>query len=410
MTDHSSGSKSQKPENRAATKGSDEGTRRTSKGKKRSADAATPLDPQWTDAAWRSRCRKRLLDWFADNARSLPWRRDPKPYHVWVSEIMCQQTQVATVLPYFERFLRSYPTIADLAQADEGELMRQWEGLGYYRRARGLHAAAKKIVAEHDGVFPETFDEVLALPGIGRYTAGAILSIACGQRHPILEGNTQRVFSRWVALEGSPSETPNQKALWQIAEAMLPPSDRPPGRDSGAFNQAAMELGALVCKPRDPDCNVCPVSSMCAAKRLGMQSQIPGKVKKIQYEDKTEFALILSDGAGRYLMRPIPKGGRWAGLWDFPRPVESSIDTGESATRWLADQLGCSMALGSELATIRHAVTKYRIRLSVHRVRSNEATLPRPPSPWTWLSVGEMSQKPLSVTGRKIAKMLDAEE
>ena len=165
--------------------------------------------------------RRQLLAWFAKCARDLPWRRESTPYRVWVSEIMCQQTQVATVLPYYERFMKSFPDIQKLAAAEEQVLLSHWEGLGYYRRAKSLHAAAKLIVADHGGSFPLEFEDVLALPGIGRYTAGAILSIADGQRQPILEGNTQRVFSRWIALRGNPADTMNNRLLWQVAEKML---------------------------------------------------------------------------------------------------------------------------------------------------------------------------------------------
>ena len=201
-------------------------------------------DDVWQQAGWRSRVRRSLLAWFARHARDLPWRRQPTPYRVWVSEVMLQQTQVATVLPYYDRFMGSFPTVSDLAAADEQVLLSHWEGLGYYRRARSLHAAAKLIVADHGGEFPLQFDEVLALPGIGRYTAGAILSISDGQKQPILEGNTQRVFSRWIALRGTPTETANNRLLWQVAEKMLP------RKDVGSFNQAAMELGALICTPK----------------------------------------------------------------------------------------------------------------------------------------------------------------
>ncbi len=235
-----------------------------------------PHDQIWLDSSWRSRLRKRLLSWFAKHARTLPWRSDPHPYRVWVSEIMLQQTQVATVLPYFERFLTSFPTVNDLAQASEDELLKHWEGLGYYRRARSLHVAAKRIVADHGGQFPSHFADAIALPGIGRYTAGAILSISADQKLPVLEGNTQRVFSRWVALRQPPTEPLATKLLWRIAERMLPP------KGSGQFNQAAMELGALVCLPRAPKCEQCPVRRLCRAAHCRTGGSDPRKIGKNQ--------------------------------------------------------------------------------------------------------------------------------
>lgn len=367
-------------------------------------DAPPVHDDAWQKSAWRSRVRKRLTNWFSDSARELPWRSDPQPYFVWISEIMCQQTQVATVLPYFERFLKSYPTISALAAADEADLMKLWEGLGYYRRARSLHAAAKQIVEFHDGVFPESFDDVLALPGIGRYTAGAILSISGDQRLPILEGNTQRVFSRWIALESPPTETAANRLLWQIAEAMLPPRRAVVG--SGTFNQAAMELGALICKPKEPLCDQCPVSNSCAARRLGRQSEIPGKVSKTVYEDRDEFAFVIGDALSGFLMRKLPEGGRWAGLWDFPRPTESEVANLDQAQAWLEEELGRRLKLGTRLTTIRHGVTKYRIRLNVHLARPTGKNRLQPSKPWQTVSLAEMKQLPLSVTGRRIAKLL----
>ena len=180
-----------------------------------SADDLPPHDPTWRQSSYRSGVRRKLLSWFGKNARELPWRSHPTPYRVWISEIMLQQTQVATVLPYFDRFLNTFPDVQTLADADEQTLMKHWEGLGYYRRARSLHAAAQRIASEFEGHFPTDFDTVLSLPGIGRYTAGAILSISGDQRLPILEGNTQRVFSRWVALRRPVTDPPSTKLLWQ---------------------------------------------------------------------------------------------------------------------------------------------------------------------------------------------------
>jgi A/G-specific adenine glycosylase len=357
-----------------------------------------------------------LLRWFEHNARPLPWREDPKPYHVWVSEIMLQQTQVATVLPYYERWMRTFPTIADLAAADETQLMRLWEGLGYYRRVRSMHAAAKKVVAEFGGRFPSDFDAVISLPGVGRYTAGAVLSISGDARHPVLEGNTQRVYSRWIALRQSPTQKDANRLLWRFADEMLP------RKGSGQFNQAAMELGALICVPKAPKCDACPVRSFCAAHRLGLQHDIPGRIKRIDYQSRTEFALVVrrpadsAAGTGEpsgandeaeYLLRPLPEGSRWAGLWDFPRPTEIDTESVSGAADWLAGQLGVPVASGPRWKTIRHAVTKYRISLHVHLATVTRES--EPPEPWKWVPQKEFDELPMSVTGRKIANALATE-
>ena len=367
-------------------------------------------DRSWQDADYRRNVRRKLLAWFSKNARTLPWRSLPTPYRVWISEIMLQQTQVATVLPYYDRFLKTFPDVFTLAAAKEATLMQHWEGLGYYRRARSMHAAAKQVVDQHGGVFPTDFDEVLALPGIGRYTAGAILSISGDQRYPVLEGNTQRVFSRWVALRSPPTENRSTKLLWQISESMLPPK-----KGSGIFNQAAMELGALVCTPKNPKCDACPVKKHCAANQLGKQAEIPGKLAKIKYESRREYAFVVresnsSEVSPRYLMRALPEGVRWSGLWDFPRTIERSIDTVEEAAVEVSVALNQAMEVGQPLTKIKHAVTKYRIELQVHHAELPAVTSAdhfESDSPWMFVTAKQMKKLPLSVTGRKIAKLLD---
>ena len=365
-------------------------------------DDPTGDDDVWRDAVWRDRIRRRLRRWFARNARDLPWRRNTTPYRVWVSEIMLQQTQVATVIPYYRRFLKAFPSVKSLAKADEQELLALWEGLGYYRRARSMHAAARVIVHEHGGRFPTAFDDVLALPGIGRYTAGAVLSIARNQRLPILEGNTQRVFSRWTGLPGNPSDTSVNKTLWTIAESMLP------RKDPGEFNQAAMELGALVCTPKNPNCDRCPVAELCVANIEGLQSKIPGKLSRMQYEDRTEFAFLVAhpdEDNPSYLMHLLPEGVRWSGLWDFPRSNESAADSIDAAADDLGRQIGVPIVPRARLMSLRHGVTKYRISLQVHVARLRGSTS-EVREGWRFVDVGDMAALAMSVTGRKIADAL----
>lgn len=364
-----------------------------------------PEDDRWADSRWRSRLRSQLIAWYSQAARDLPWRSDCTPYRVWVSEIMCQQTQVATVVPYFERFVHRYPSVSALAKSDSDELMRLWEGLGYYRRARGLRDAARVIVEKHGGVFPMAFDDVLALPGIGRYTAGAILSIADNQRHPILEGNTYRVFSRWVGLRAPVDQKPTQDFLWHFSETMLPRSVSNDAKGPATFNQAAMELGALVCSPNQPDCEACPVSRSCVARLRGWQNELPIKLGKTKYESRTEFAAVIRNQDGDLLLRRIPEGERFAGLWDVPRAGPPHAIDGPSFESWVASATGLAVDLGVRLKTIKHAVTKYRMTLHVHQFHAR-TPMETTGEGWQWVSADQWECMALSVTGRKIVHLL----
>lgn len=355
-------------------------------------DASPALSPKWKKSL-----AKRLLAWFGDSARDLPWRRTSDLYRIWISEIMLQQTQVATVIPYYERFLASFPTVHDLAAADEQFVLRLWEGLGYYRRARQLHAAAKQIVVQHAGTFPETFDEVYALPGIGRYTAGAILSIGRGQRLPILEANTIRVLSRLAAYRGEVASTSGQKFLWSLAEEILPP------QEVGHFNQALMELGSEVCFPRAPACLVCPVNALCEARKRGLTVQIPSAARKTRYEDVTEVAVVVRSRE-RVLLRQCQPGERWAGLWDFPRFV---ADESRPLDQHVHELVGVRIGPAQPLVTLKHGVTRFRITLNVFEAHSAARNKLRG-SGACWAAIANLEQHPLSVTGRKIARLLQA--
>jgi A/G-specific adenine glycosylase len=352
----------------------------------------------------RRKFARALLKWFDASQRDLPWRRTRELYCIWISEIMLQQTQVATVVGYYERFLQAFPDLPSLAAADESRVLRLWEGLGYYRRARQLHAAAKKVVAEHSGEFPRSYEAVRALPGIGRYTAGAILSIGLDQRLPILEANTIRVFARLIGLRDDPRTTRSQARLWQVAEEILP-ADR-----VGAFNQALMELGSEICTPKPPACERCPVAAFCVARALGATDQIPLAAKKTNYTDVTETAVVVRRGS-KFLVRECQPGERWAGLWDFPRFASLGAEDARWATRsaeHLADWLGVQVEPLSHLATTKHGVTRFRITLHVldaHWIAggaNGQAAAAR----LQWLTLAELEHLPLSVTGRKIVGLL----
>ena len=256
--------------------------------------------------------RRQLIRWYERNARDLPWRRTTDPYRVWISEIMLQQTTVVAVVPYFERFLARFPTVNDLAAADENDVLRLGEGLGYYSRARNLRKAAQVIVHEHDSVFPSEVEALQKLPGIGRYTAGAIASFAFDRRAPIVEANTLRLYCRLLGYAGDPRAKEGQKQLWSFAESILPKTQ--PGR----LNQALMELGASVCSPKEPDCEHCPIHAHCRAFLEGTQATIPQPATRPAITDVVEVSVAVRRGK-KYLLRRRPPGERWAGLWDFIR-------------------------------------------------------------------------------------------
>jgi A/G-specific adenine glycosylase len=300
----------------------------------------------------------RLLKWFDQHHRPLPWRQDRDPYRIWLSEVMLQQTQVAVVIPYFERFLKAFPTLADLAQAPEQEVLRLWEGLGYYRRAQNLLAAARQLMEQHGGIFPDDPEAVGQLPGFGTYTTNAVLSQAFDRRLPILEANSQRVLSRLFGRREDPRQGEARRWLWQAAEALLP------RQRSGDFNQSLMELGALVCTPQAPHCDQCPLAARCIARQLGMQEQIPARSPASASIEVREVAVVIRRG-NQVLLVQRPAAGRWANLWEFPHAPLVEEETPETAAARIALALtGLSVLVGPELLTLRHGVTRYSITLA----------------------------------------------
>jgi len=356
------------------------------------------------DPSWRRAFRRRLLAWYRRHARDLPWRRTRDPYAVWLSEIMLQQTQVATVRPYFERFLETLPTIGALAAADEQQVLRLWEGLGYYRRARQLHRAARLIVRDHGGHFPRDPEAVRRLPGIGRYTAGAILSIAFGQRRAILEANTTRLVARLVAYGGEVQSAAGQRLLWATAEAVLP------RKGVGRFNQAMMELGSEVCRRRAPRCEACPVAVLCRARLEGLEAEIPRPKPKQRFERVREAAVLLKR-LGRVLLVRCGDEGRWAGLWDFPRFRLEQTEP-EAVRRELVEQMvrlcGVVVRPAERIETIKHGVTRFRITLDCYRADYVGRADRTPAAPeLKWVRPNDLDGYPLSTTGRKLAMLAD---
>jgi A/G-specific adenine glycosylase len=352
-----------------------------------------------------SRLRRRLLAWFDRHRRDLPWRRDRDPYRVWVSEVMLQQTTVAAVGPYFERFLAAFPTVTDLANADEQAVLRLWEGLGYYRRARHLHQAACRLAAAYGGDLPDDPTVWADLPGVGRYILGAVLSQAFDRRLPIVEANSLRVLCRLFGYSGDPRSGAGQKWLWDKAQEVLP------AKRVGDFNQALMELGALVCTPAAPKCDACPLASECVARAKGIQTAIPPKAARPAVTSVREVALVIRRGPRVLLAQRPPDAARWADLWEFPHGELTAGETHEAAAERLLDPLTqLDATLGPELLTVRHGVTRFRIALvcleAEYRGGKFRSEFYRR---GLWLRPAELADYPVSAPQRTLARMVAAE-
>jgi A/G-specific adenine glycosylase len=314
------------------------------------------------DIPWRDWLPQRLLAWFDDYGRKdLPWQHNPTPYRVWVSEIMLQQTQVTTVIDYYQRFMQRFPILADLAEAPLDDVLHLWSGLGYYARGRNLHRCARIIVAEHNGVFPDTLEAIMELPGIGRSTAGAILALAHGQRQAILDGNVKRVLCRFAAIDGWPGKQDVQRRLWRLAEAYTP-SER-----VGAYTQAIMDLGAGVCRRGQPDCDACPLSAHCRAHELGRERDYPESRPRKPLPVRTTQMLLLRDGHGQILLQRRPPAGIWGGLWSLPE----FPDNGATAEHWIRQQFGGRLVTTE--APFRHTFSHFHLDITPLLARVDRA-------------------------------------
>jgi A/G-specific adenine glycosylase len=355
-------------------------------------------------SALRRRVRRRLLAWFETARRDLPWRRGRDPYHIWVSEIMLQQTTVAAVVPYFERFLRAFPTLRALAAAPEQDVLRLWEGLGYYRRARDLHRAACQLTAAGADTLPDNPEVVRQLPGMGRYTLGAVLSQAFDRRLPILEANSLRVLCRLFGRRDDPRRGPAQRWLWQVAEDLLP------ARRVGDFNQALMELGALVCTPVAPRCCECPLAADCVARRLGLQAAIPARAPPPAITEVREAAVVIRRGGEVLLVQRPESASRWANLWEFPhRPLDEGESYEAAAVRLASELAGLDVALGPELLTLRHGVTRYRITMACFEAESAAGEFRSEfYRQGLWVEPARLADYPVSAPQRRLAKALVA--
>lgn len=346
-----------------------------------------------------------LTKWYLHDHRDLPWRTTKDPYHIWLSEIMLQQTQVATVLPYYDRFLTLFPTIEALAKASSETVLKAWEGLGYYARCRNLHKAAQLIVEKHGGQFPQSMEDVEALPGIGRSTAGAILTFAYGQRHPILDGNVKRVLARLYNFQEDPSANEPNKKLWVASTGLLAEAS-----DPFSYNQAIMELGATLCTPQNPSCLLCPVRSFCDGAAQGTQNELPIKTPKKESPHYTIGAGVIWH-ENKILIQRRPDKGLLGGMWEFPGGKQEPNETlEETVRREIREELEIEVTVGAKITTVRHAYTHFKITLHAYHCQYVSGTpQPKACEAWQWIAPEELSQFPFPKANKKVLEILEAE-
>lgn len=339
---------------------------------------------------------RRLLAWYGREGRDLPWRNTRDPYRIWLSEIMLQQTTVAAVIPYYQRFLARFPTVDILASAPLDDVITLWAGLGYYSRARNLHLAAQRVVTEQGGGFPGNLEALIALPGIGRSTAGAILSIAFDKPAPILDGNVRRVLVRLFAWSDDPRSSRAEKQLWLWAETLTPE------KSPHDYAQAIMDLGATICTPRQPDCDNCPLQGLCQACKKGLASALPMARKKKQVPVRQQIALLVCSPAG-LLLRQRPPEGFLGGLWELPVTDLSLRQGSEQTAALLLADLGLHGTL-SRVGAVRHAYSHFKLELAVFRVDVDHRGAIAEVSTYHWCKNSEMKSLPLHGAHKKACK------
>jgi len=401
-----------------------------------SRSSADPDEVSESESGYGTVLQQLVLQWYGENGRRLPWRETQDAYRIWLSEIMLQQTTVAAVIPYFQRFIVRFPTVQALAAADVDEVLRHWEGLGYYSRARNLHRAAGVICGEHGGEFPRSLEKLQTLPGIGRYTAGAIAAFAWDLPAPILEANTERLYARLTALTEPSDSTSGRKKLWEFAESIVPRSR------AGDFNQALMDLGSRICTPVAPHCDDCPLAALCRARQEGRAEQFPVRRPRAAVTELSELAVVLERG-GEVLLRQRGLSERWAGMHDFPR-IELSPELGREipSMEWSSQRAGQKQkvprkprgrslftadsdvlpealqplierstglragALAGTLHTV-YAVTRYRVSLTVIRCAPADRGA-EPAVGWCWHPLESLEKLPMPTTARKIVNWLQS--
>ncbi len=342
---------------------------------------------------------KKLLAWYAANARDLPWRGVNDPYAVWVSEIMLQQTRVETVLPYYQRWMKRFPNVRTLAEASQREALNYWEGLGYYSRARNFHKAAQMVMDQYGGELPANLNALKQLPGIGAYTAAAIASIAFGQDEATLDGNIRRVLARIFDVSKPSGSTEAERRLWTLAREHLPPGQ------AAEYNQALMELGASHCSPRNPKCERCPVSEFCQALKLGIQEQRPVKKKKPEIPHHTVTAAVIQRN-GQILIAQRPEGGLLGGMWEFPGGKVKHGETLQACLkREISEELGVDIQVGELLGVYEHAYSHFRVTLHAFLTQLVDGN-PQPleHTELRWERPSEFEKYPMGKIDRQIAQ------
>ncbi len=342
-----------------------------------------------------------LLNWYYTNGRNLPWRGESSAYRVWVSEVMLQQTQVSTVIPYYERFFEKFSTVEILAEASLNEVLKAWEGLGYYARARNLHKAAAEIVDKWNGQLPSTYADLRTLPGFGDYTAGAVASVIFGQAVPAVDGNVKRVLARLFAIREDITKGSGAKQVKEYAAALVSP-DKP-----GDWSQAMMELGALVCVPKSPNCAECPVEQLCAGKAAGIECNLPVKpVKKALPHYDVAAAVIYNKEQLLIAQRPLD--GMLGGLWEFPGGKQEPGETlPECLQREIDEELGVKVEVGDLITTVKHSYTHFKITLHAFTCKITKG-VPQPigVADWCWIMLDDIDDYPFPRTDLKIIKAL----
>lgn len=344
---------------------------------------------------------KLLLNWYDANRRDLPWRKDKNPYHIWVSEVMLQQTRVEAVRPYYERWLERFPTMRDLAEASEEEVLQYWQGLGYYSRARALQQGVREVISAYGGEIPADPEAIRTLSGIGDYTAGAILSIAYNQHEPAVDGNVLRVFSRLFCVSYDITQLYTKRLITTLALQELP-VERP-----GDFNQAVMDLGAAICTPRKPRCGACPLSNCCAAFQEGRQLELPVRKKAAQPE-LVELAAAVMEQNGQYLLRKRPSRGILANMWEFPAlEVVDSQGEPQQLTEFL-QQLGQTGLVDKEpVIRLLHTFSHRKWQVTFYRVTAVAISSPPKESRAAWIASSEWSKLSFAGPHRKVAALLE---
>lgn len=352
----------------------------------------------WKNSKVRKNIQKRLLRWFEKNKRDLPWRKTRDPYAIWVSEIMLQQTQVATVIPYYGKFLKSFPSVRHLSKADLSKVLKVWEGLGYYSRARNLHRAARIVMNHFNGKIPDQLKDLLHLPGIGRSTAGAILSFAFHKEAPILDGNAKRVISRLFAVSDNPERGKTEDLLWKISESLIPKGM------SNPFNQALMDLGSMLCTPKEPDCNRCPLRHICKGRASGKPERYPSKrIKRTIPHVESVSGVIKKDG--KVLLNQRPPSGLLGGLWEFPnwRIEEKQKSRLRLRLRnYIKKEMEMDIEVKEFIGVLHQTYSHFKLTLQVFYCQHLNGK-----GYGKWVPIGNLSLLPMSRIHRRIVQKID---